>query len=147
MFSICKRFASYFRKELIKWKAARSSGPGGQHANTNNTKATLLYPLSKIESRLHEFIKSKPSQVADGHFVVSSQKHRSLEMNIKECLKIFEQALKDAAIAATPKETPLEQKLRVQAFRARGDKVRLDIKRHWSEKKQQRQINKKDLFS
>ena len=147
MFTIYSRFLSHVRLELVKWRVARSSGPGGQHVNTNNTKATLLYPLNKVDIALKPLLKAKPSNICDDNVTITSQKHRSLEMNKQECLELLNELFEEARKASVPKVTSPEQRKRVEQFRAHGDRVRLEEKRQRSDKKRQRNFNKKDLFS
>lgn len=79
----------------LNWCFSKSSGPGGQHVNTTDSKAQVSWDFQKsealnrhqkhlIEKKLQNYIK-KISILQ-----LSSSTHRSREMNKKECTsKLF----------------------------------------------------------
>jgi len=78
----------------IRFRASRSSGPGGQHVNKTNTKVELYWDIGaslilgadekeKIFSRLSRRINAK------GELHLSCQVHRSQFKNKQECLNKF----------------------------------------------------------
>jgi len=120
----------------VRFRASCSSGPGGQAVNKVNSRVELLFKIdsslilttdekARVKIRLANKINS------DGELYVSSQAHRSQLMNKQECinrlilllteaLKVGKQRVKTSA--------PINSKLK-----------RLELKRHRSERKKQRQ--------
>ena len=83
---------------------ARSSGPGGQNVNKVNTKAVLRWDLDAcktISDAVKDRFKSKFQNriQSDGLVVLSSDKYRSQEMNVKNCIDKLKEFLKLVAVA------------------------------------------------
>ncbi|MFX0556161.1 alternative ribosome rescue aminoacyl-tRNA hydrolase ArfB [Maribacter sp. CXY002] len=94
-------------KEIIlaelQFKAIRSSGPGGQHANKVSSKVELSYNLSdsaglteKEKSRLLLKLKSKLSNTGQLQLQCdeSRSQHKNKELAIDRFFKLLENALK-----------------------------------------------------
>jgi ribosome-associated protein len=90
----------------LRFEFARSSGPGGQNVNKVESKAVLRWDvgasralpaawLARFRARFARRIR------ADGVFVLSSQRHRTRERNVADCLAKLEAML--AEVAAPPK--------------------------------------------
>lgn len=86
----------------LEWSFARSSGPGGQHVNTTDSKVQMKWNFQTssaislrqkklIETRLHNYIRKT-------FFLhLSDSTNRSREMNRKTCLKKLFHLLDDVA--------------------------------------------------
>ena len=132
-----------YREELIVWRSARSSGPGGQHVNTSNSKAVLLYPVKHLNEKiLHLVRRKKPSLVSKDHLIISSQKYRNLSTNQKDCIETFVNLLDQAEEELGPHETQPEK---IEKIKHANKERRLEAKRMHSEKKSSRRINKNDF--
>ena len=135
-----------YREELIMWRSARSSGPGGQHVNTNNSKAVLLYPVKHLNEKiLHLVRRKKPSLVSKDHLIISSQKYRNLPTNQKDCIETLVNLLDRAEEELKPRETQPEKIEKIEKIKHASKERRLEAKRLHSEKKNSRRITKNDF--
>jgi peptidyl-tRNA hydrolase ICT1 len=135
-----------YKEELISWKAARSSGPGGQHANTSNSKAMMLYPIKYIESDVLKVIKkNKGSLISEDSLMITCQKHRNFSMNQKECIEYFANLLEQTKRDLEPRVTCIEKVAKIEKIKEISNERRLRIKRMHSEMKNSRRIDKKDF--
>jgi protein subunit release factor B len=135
-----------YREELISWKVARSSGPGGQHANTSNSKAMMLYPIKYIESEILRVIKkNKGSLISKDSLIITCQKHRNFSMNQKECIEYFGNLLEQTRKDLQPRVTCVEKVEKIEKIKEISNERRLWIKRMHSEMKNSRRIDKKDF--
>jgi len=72
--------------EELVWRAARASGPGGQHVNTSSSAVELRFDARNSPS-LPEDVKHRLERIAgsrmnqEGVIVIFAQSHRSQEMN------------------------------------------------------------------
>src|SRR6476659_9842867 len=70
----------------IRWQYARSSGPGGQNVNKDNTKAELWVPISAMTGLSERALSRLRAQagkrlLANDELHVSSDTHRTQEAN------------------------------------------------------------------
>ncbi|MFJ8717733.1 alternative ribosome rescue aminoacyl-tRNA hydrolase ArfB [Streptomyces violaceus] len=91
--------------ELL-WRFSRSSGPGGQHVNTSDSKVELSFDLAKTEA-LPEVWKQRAlerlaGRLVDGVVTVRSSEHRSQWRN-RESAAVRLAALLAEATAPPPK--------------------------------------------
>ncbi len=115
---------------------SRSSGPGGQNVNKLNTKATLHWdpardgglPLEALE-RLRRLYPQRFTEA--GEVVISSQRFRSQQRNVQDCLAKLEQMLTEALTPPRPRKATRPKRSAVEK--------RLTEKRRQSERKQSRQ--------
>ena len=121
--------------ELV-FKAVRSSGPGGQHANKVSSRVELAYNIEASEAldeaekkRLKEYFRNRLS--ASGVLVMQCDESRSQHQNkrllIKRFLSLIEKGLEVPKIRK--KTRPTKASVR----------KRLDTKKKLAEKKQSRQ--------
>ncbi|KHO01002.1 peptidyl-tRNA hydrolase domain-containing protein [Metarhizium album ARSEF 1941] len=94
---------------------ARSSGPGGQHVNKTETKATTVYPvrdlLSSLPRNLHSTIRSSKYYVASNDSLTfQDQTHRSRAANADENRNKLMQEVIRIYKATTPTKTGDEKK-------------------------------------
>lgn len=122
-------------KELV-FKAVKSSGPGGQHANKVSSKVELIFKLEESKAldetektRLREHLKSRLS--TNGLLTMQCGETRSQNQNKKILIKRFLSLLeKGLAIPKTRKKT---KPTKASVIR------RLDTKKKQAELKKQRQ--------
>jgi ribosome-associated protein len=117
----------------LSWRFSRSSGPGGQHVNTSDTAAELLFDLARTES-LPQTYKDRALQrlsgrLVDGVLTVRAEEHRS-QLRNREAAKERLSALLAEATAPPPKSRrPTKPSRRAQARRVEGKRRRGEIKR------------------
>lgn len=72
----------------LQWRFSRSSGPGGQHVNTSDTRAELLWdiPASAMLSTAQRdrLLARLGDRLVDGVLTVSAAEHRSQVRNREE---------------------------------------------------------------
>lgn len=121
--------------EEIRFITSRSSGPGGQHVNTADTRVTLLFNVEKSPS-LTDFQKvaatGKLRRRIDkrGILRVTSQKFRSQKANKDAAIERFVELMRWALKPAIPRKAT-----RVPRSAKRK---RLDRKRRTADKKKHR---------
>lgn len=114
----------------VKFKASRSSGPGGQRANRRSTKVQLWVkignlPLTEIEKRRIRKKLAKHINHLD-ELWVENEEERSQEMNRDNALEhvneLIEKALKvpPRRIPTTPPRSA--ENIRIRAKKIRGEK-------------------------
>ncbi len=121
--------------EEIRFITSRSSGPGGQHVNTADTRVTLLFNVDKSRSltQLQKVaIKGKLRRRIDkrGVFRVTSQRFRSQKSNKDSAIERFIELMQWALKPVTPR--------RETAVPRSSKRKRLDRKKRTSDRKRQR---------
>lgn len=99
-------------EEVIEWRSARGSGPGGQGVNSSQNKAELrvnlqkwnmidpvIFDLETFEKMKSDFGKKYMTATGD-ILIISSHLHRSLEKNKEECLATVKKMVRDASYVA-----------------------------------------------
>ena len=119
----------------FRFTFARSSGPGGQHVNKVNTKATLRWSVSSSRSlsegvRRRFVARYRRRITSKGELVLTSQRFRDAGRNVADCLEKLRNML--AEVAAAPKR---RKPTRPTAGSVRR---RLEEKRRRSKKKESR---------
>lgn len=113
---------------------SRSSGAGGQNVNKVNSKATLSWGIDNSPScqrSVKERFKTKFKRfVFDGRVVITSQKHRSQNMNIDDCISKLNEMLISVEFAPKARRSTKPTRNSV--------KRRLDSKKKDSNKKKMR---------
>jgi ribosome-associated protein len=117
----------------LSWRFSRSSGPGGQHVNTSDTAAELLFDLARTESLPQAYkdraLERLSGRLVDGVLTVRAEEHRS-QLRNREAAKARLSALLAEATAPPPKpRRPTKPSRRAQARRIEGKRRRGDIKR------------------
>lgn len=118
--------------ELI-WRFSRSSGPGGQHVNTSDSKVELSFDLARTEA-LPEVWKKRAlerlaGRLVDGVVTVRSSEHRSQWRN-REAAAVRLAALLAEATAPPPKpRKPTRIPRGINERRLREKKQRSETKR------------------
>ncbi|AZS86512.1 alternative ribosome rescue aminoacyl-tRNA hydrolase ArfB [Streptomyces griseoviridis] len=117
----------------LTWSFSRSSGPGGQHVNTSDSKAELRFDLAATEA-LPDVWKQRAlahlaGRLVDGVVVVRSSEHRSQWRN-REAALVRLAALLAEATAPPPKPRRATRIPRgINERRLRQKKQRSDTKR------------------
>ncbi len=119
----------------IRFTAARSSGPGGQHVNKVSSRVTLLFNLDETDSLTEEEKRRVRSRLRTrvslaGILRVVCQQHRSQHLNRKEAQDRFVRLISETLAQTAPR-------IPTVATRAAGER-RLRAKRHRSRVKQVR---------
>ncbi len=90
-------------EEDLAWKAARASGPGGQHVNKTSTAVELRFDV-RSSTLLPEDMKARLAVLAgsrltqDGMLILFAQGSRSQEMNRQDAVDRLVELLKAAAV-------------------------------------------------
>jgi ribosome-associated protein len=119
----------------LEFTASRSSGPGGQHVNTTDTRVTLLFDVQGSAS-LTQFQKvavmGKLRRRIDkrGVLHVTSQVFRSQKSNKDSAIERFVDLMRWALTPVTPRKDT--------AVPRSAKRKRLERKRRTAERKQQR---------
>ncbi len=89
-------------EDEISWRAARASGPGGQHVNKTSTAVELRFDIraspnlpGDVKQRLETLAGSRATQ--DGILVLFAQGYRSQEMNRQDVLERLIDLIRRAA--------------------------------------------------
>ncbi len=121
----------------LRFEFSRSSGPGGQNVNKVETKVRLLFDVrgsrsltSGQRSRIEERLATRITK--DGVLHVSSQRHRTREVNRRATIERFVELMADALEEAEPrvrtKVPRAQRKRRLESKRQRSQKRALRAK-------------------
>ena len=125
--------------EEIRFITSRSSGPGGQHVNTADTRVTLLFNVDKSSSltQLQKVaVKGKLRRRVDkrGVLRVTSQKFRSQKSNKDSAIERFIELMQWALKPVIPR--------RKTAVPRSSKRRRLERKQQTSQRKKERKMPK-----
>lgn len=113
----------------LSFRYALSGGPGGQHVNKTESKATLLFDVVQSAS-LNETQRLRILQVLasridkEGVLQITCQIHRSQRQNQQEAILRFQQILAEALVeqkkrrATKPSRATKERRLQQKKFQA-----------------------------
>ncbi|GFZ45947.1 hypothetical protein JCM24511_03680 [Saitozyma sp. JCM 24511] len=123
-------------RESVEVGYSRSSGPGGQHVNKTNSKATVRCDLSEAVGRwlppfvLEPLSRSSHYRPAPPTLLISSQLSRSASSNLSTAMGLLHRTIQDAGRSVLVGETSVEQRQKVRGMmraeegRRRSDKER-----------------------
>lgn len=119
-------------EEELTFRFSRSSGPGGQHANTSDTRVELRFDVDASKALTNEqkgLVRERLGNRmnADGVLVLTGDEYRSQTRNREAVLARFIAALAEAL-------RPRQQRKLTRLSRA-AQRRRLEMKRRQSEKK------------
>ncbi|XP_034474548.1 peptidyl-tRNA hydrolase ICT1, mitochondrial [Drosophila innubila] len=141
--SIEDKFNGYIPMDKLEITYSRSSGPGGQHVNTVNTKVDLRFKLAEAEwipqktrQKLLQVLANKMNK--EGYYIIKSDLTRSQQMNLADALEKLRSIIRvqEAGEPTGPSEETLEKLRRRQEKAARQ---RLQLKRERAQVKADRQ--------
>jgi ribosome-associated protein len=105
---------SLIEKEL-KWQFSKSSGPGGQHVNTTDSKAKLIWNIEhstllsqKQKNLIRRNLKNYLNKAKD-IIQFSCSTNRSKERNKQECIKKLKHLLNERAFFEKKKRGPVKK--------------------------------------
>ncbi|MFE8991941.1 alternative ribosome rescue aminoacyl-tRNA hydrolase ArfB [Streptomyces collinus] len=117
----------------LMWRFSRSSGPGGQHVNTSDSKVELSFDLAKTEALpavwKQRALERLAGRLVDGVVTVRSSEHRSQWRN-REAAAVRLTALLAEATAPPPRSRkPTRIPRGINERRLREKKQRSETKR------------------
>src|SRR5689334_38694 len=82
----------------LSWRFSRSSGPGGQHVNTTDSRAELSVDVARaLPDHLRKrALQNLASRLADGVLTVAASEHRSQLQNRQAAAERMAQLLREA---------------------------------------------------
>lgn len=113
----------------LRFRATRSGGPGGQHANTSSTRVELTWNARdspSLTDRRRDLVLARLAHRldADGTLRLVADTHRSQHQNRKEVVARFADLLADALRPVRPRKatrpTKASKKRRLQGKKQRG---------------------------
>lgn len=122
---------------------SRASGPGGQHVNKTETKATTTWPLKQLlgvlPGLLHQSLRSSKyySQRTDS-ISIQAQTERSRSANRDENHQKLYDELRRLYKNTVPGETSLDKTHKYEALRKSANETRIKSKKQHASKKQSR---------
>ncbi|WP_198659087.1 alternative ribosome rescue aminoacyl-tRNA hydrolase ArfB [Nocardiopsis sp. FIRDI 009] len=121
--------------DALVWRFSRSSGPGGQHVNTSDTRVSLSLDVASCgalgRTRRQRALERLAGRLVDGVLTVSVQTHRSQARNRVEARERM------AALLAEAMAPPARQRRATRPSRAARQR-RLDAKRRRGDVKRSR---------
>ncbi|WP_029391810.1 alternative ribosome rescue aminoacyl-tRNA hydrolase ArfB [Streptomyces xiaopingdaonensis] len=118
----------------LNWRFSRSSGPGGQHVNTADTRVELRFPLARTEALPPVWKERALERLADrltedGVLVVRADQHRSQWRNRETAAVRMAALLAEATAPPPPPRRRKRTPRRVNERRLQEKKRRGDLKR------------------
>lgn len=113
----------------LTWRFSRSSGPGGQHVNTTDTRVQLVFDLAGSEAFPEDLKQRMLSRLEDQVVVVASE-HRSQLRNRRAAEDRLAELLEEALQPPPPPRVPTRpsrasQQRRLERKKQRGTTKRL----------------------
>jgi ribosome-associated protein len=119
----------------LSWRFSRSSGPGGQHVNTSDTRVELSIDLATTtalsEPQRARALNRLSGRVVNGVITVARAEYRSQLRNREAAAERMAELIRSAIAPLPPKRRPTKPSRRAQ-------QKRLDTKRHRGNIKRQR---------
>lgn len=122
-----KRF--HLPERELSWRFSRSSGPGGQHVNTTDTRVELAWSLraspSLSEAQRERVSRQLSHRLVDGEITIVSSEYRSQHRNREAARVRLEELVAKALIPPKPRHATKPSKAarqrRLDAKKRRGD--------------------------
>ncbi|EDW71258.1 large ribosomal subunit protein mL62 [Drosophila virilis] len=137
------KFNGYIPMDKLEITYSRSSGPGGQHVNTVNSKVDVRFKLAEAQwipeqtrQKLLQVLANKLNK--EGYYFIKSDLTRSQQLNLADALEKLRTIIRAQELDAPtgPSELTLEKLRRRQERAARQ---RLQLKRNRAQIKAERQ--------
>ncbi|ODM19081.1 hypothetical protein SI65_05698 [Aspergillus cristatus] len=130
-------------RHLCEVSFSRSGGPGGQHVNKVNSKATLKVSLDNLLPLIPQVIhpqlqSSRYVAQRTNTLVIQSEESRKQAANVETCFDKLHQLLRATANEAIPGETSQGQREKVQKLKKAENEARIKSKKIHSSKKSSR---------
>lgn len=117
----------------LGWHFSRSSGPGGQHANTSDTRVSLSLDLASCRglghTRRQRALERLAHRLVDGVLTVSVQEHRSQARNRAQARERMAALLTEATAPPPRRRRPSRPSRAARQRRLDAKKHRGDLKR------------------
>ncbi|XP_034666071.1 peptidyl-tRNA hydrolase ICT1, mitochondrial isoform X1 [Drosophila subobscura] len=136
------KFNGYIPMDKLEITYSRSSGPGGQHVNTVNTKVDVRFKLAEAqwipEDTRQKLLKVLANKITkEGYYYIKSDVSRSQQLNLADALEKLRTIIRAQEVeVAAPSEESLE---RVRRRQERAARERLQLKRGRAQVKADRQ--------
>lgn len=112
----------------LTWRFSRSSGPGGQHVNTTDTRVQLVYDLAG-SSAFPENLKLRLLARLGAEVVITAAEQRSQLRNRRAAEDRLAELLEEAIKPPPPRRVPTKPSKRSQQRRVDHKKRRGETKR------------------
>ncbi|HWJ82247.1 MAG TPA: alternative ribosome rescue aminoacyl-tRNA hydrolase ArfB [Nocardioides sp.] len=112
----------------LAWRFSRSSGPGGQHVNTTDTRVQLVFDLAASDA-FPDHLKQRMLARLGPEVVVTASEHRSQLRNRRAAEDRLAEVLEAALRPPPPRRVPTKPSKRSQQRRVNQKKRRGEIKR------------------
>jgi len=121
------------RDDELVWRFSRSSGPGGQHANTASTRVSLSLDVTTTavltEEQRERVLRRLGPRLVDGVLTVSAQDFRSQARNREVAWERLAALLSEAARPPARKRRPTKPSRAAKERRLREKRHRSALKR------------------
>ena len=119
--------------EELSWRFSRSSGPGGQHVNTSDSRVELSYDLA-ASSALGPVLKERAmralaSRLVRGVITITASEHRSQLRNREAAARRLTTLLTEATAPPAPARRPTKPTRGARERRLASKQRRSQIKR------------------
>lgn len=126
-------------EDELRWRFSRSSGPGGQHVNTTDTKVELSWDLgatSALTAPQRERVRTALApRLRDGVLTIVSSQYRSQHRNREAARTRLEDLVSDALVPPRPRRATRPSKgsrRRRRDGEQRRSAVKRDRRTDWS---------------
>ena len=117
----------------LTWRFSRSSGPGGQHVNTSDTRVSLSLDVVACRAlgatRRARAVERLRGRLVGGVLTVSAQSHRSQVRNRLEARERLAEILAEAIAPPPPERRSRKPSKGAQRRRVEAKRRRSEIKR------------------
>lgn len=117
----------------LGWRASRSSGPGGQHVNTSDTRVELSFDVGRSPSlsavQRERALRALRPRLVDGVLTVAASDSRSQLRNREAAERRLAQLLREAVAPPPPPRRPTRPTRGSVERRIAGKKQRGQLKR------------------
>lgn len=116
----------------LSWRFSRSSGPGGQHVNTTDTRVELTWPLAETTALTDDqkslALRRLRHRLVDGRLRVVSSQYRSQHRNREAARVRLEELVADALVPPKARRATTASRASVER-RLATKRRRSDVKR------------------
>jgi len=115
----------------LSWRFSRSSGPGGQHVNTTDSRAELSVDVNRVlpEHLRERALDNLSGRLVEGILTVAASEHRSQLQNRQAAAERMAQLLREAVAAPKAPRRPTKPSKSSKERRLKVKSQRSDLKR------------------